>query len=129
MNEENKQGEILGKESKKYGSSRSSMETEKLHAFFRNIWDEREDEEGYCYCYETGRPMHGSQFRSNSAVYDHVLEKNTRAYPQYKFTKKNIIIVHPEIHQQKNQSIENTPKIKAYMEHLLSLHYDGKLKD
>jgi len=104
-------------------------ETETLHQLFRNIWDEREDEEGYCYCFETGRAMHGSIYRSSTTCYDHVLEKSESAYPQYKFTKKNIIIVMPNVHQQKGKNIDKTPKIKEYRQILLSLHKEGKLND
>lgn len=104
-------------------------ETEKLHQLFRQIWDEREDEQGNCYCFETGRAMHGSVYRSNTACYDHVLEKGKAAYPQYKMTKKNIIIIMPAVHQQKSRNIDKTPKIKEYREYLLSLHREGKLKD
>ena len=66
--------------------------TKKMHELFRQIWDEREDEMGYCYCFETGVPMHGSTYRSNTACFDHVLEKNDQAFPQYMMTKENIII-------------------------------------
>lgn len=100
-----------------------------LHELFRKIWDEREDSEGYCYCFETGQAMHGSQYRSNTACYDHVLEKNVAAFPQYAFTKKNIIIVHPDVHQQKGSDIDKVPRIKKYREYLLSLHYKDELKD
>lgn len=101
--------------------------TRRMHAWFREIWDEREDEGGYCYCFETGRPLHGSTYRSNTCCYDHVLEKNEAAYPQYAFTKKNIIIVHPDTHNQKGMDIEKTPRIKAYRDKLLLLHDKGEL--
>lgn len=104
-------------------------ETQRLHQWMREIWDEREDEAGYCYCFETGQPLHGSVFRSNTCCYDHVLEKNDRAYPQYKFVKKNIVIVHPDVHTRKGQNIDETPRIKAYREQLLELHYQDKLND
>ena len=104
-----------------------ASETEKLHQLFKSIWDEREDESGCCYCFETGAPMHGSIYRSNSACYDHILEKSR--YSQYKFTKKNIVIVLPNIHQQKGRNIDKTPKMKEYREELLNLHQQGKLND
>ncbi len=104
-----------------------AKEVEAMHALFKEIWDEREDEEGYCYCFETGRAMHGTKFRSNSCCYDHVLEKGKQAYPQYKMVKKNIIIVHPEVHAQKGNNISKCPKIKEYREYLLSLHIEGGL--
>lgn len=102
-----------------------AKETKEMFSLFREIWDEREDEQGFCYCFESGRPLDPVQYRSNSAVYDHVLEKSM--YPEYKFNKKNIIIVHPEIHQQKGSNIDKCPKIKDYREKLLSLHLDKKL--
>lgn len=102
-------------------------ETEKLHDWFREIWDEREDESGYCYCFETGRPMHGSQYRSNSCVYDHVLEKGK--YKQYKYVKKNIVIILPEVHFQKSKDVDKTPRIKKYRNKLLKLHQDNTLRD
>lgn len=103
-------------------------ETKRLHELFLEIWDEREDEGGFCYCFETGQALPGNTFRGDTRCYDHVLEKNRMAYPQYKFTKKNIVIIHPEVHFLKHQSIDNVPKIKKYKEKLLSLHYENKLE-
>lgn len=110
-------------------NKKKAKETEEMHQFFKAIWDEREDESGYCYCFETGRALPGNQFRSNTCCYDHVLEKNERAYPQYRMVKKNIIIVHPDVHTMKTNNIDKTPRIKKYREKLLSLHYENNLKD
>jgi hypothetical protein len=104
-----------------------AQETEGLHKLFKQIWDEQEDESGYCYCFETGRAMHGSAFRSNTCCYDHVLEKNEKAYPQYTKTRENIIIVHPDVHTMKGRDIDKCPKIKEYRNKLLTLHEEGKL--
>lgn len=101
-------------------------EAMRLHALFREIWDEREDLEGVCYCFESGQRMDGSRYRGNTCVYDHVLEKGK--YPEYKFLKKNIIIIKPEIHEKKGKDIDSVPKIKKYREYLLSLHYENKLE-
>lgn len=98
-----------------------------MHKFFTEIWDSREDEYGYCYCFETDKAMHRSQYRHLSTVYDHVLEKNKGAYPQYAYTKENIITVLPDVHMQKGVDISKTPKIKVYKEKLMELHYLGKL--
>lgn len=106
--------------------STKQQEAEKMHKLFRDIWDEREDELGYCYCFETGVPMHSSEYRNITTVYDHVLEKGVGAYPQYKWVRKNIIIVHPDVHMRKGI---NTPKIDKYRKELLSLHYSGNLTD
>ncbi len=84
------------------------------------LWDSREDETGNVYCFETGVEMHGSNFRSNTCCYDHVLEKN--AYPEYEFDERNIVIIHPEVHTRKTNNIDLTPKIKAYREKLLALY-------
>lgn len=101
-------------------------QTLKQFALFREIWDEREDETGFCYCFETNQRLDPVLYRSNSAVYDHVLEKQT--YPEYRFNKKNIVILHPEVHQQKGNNIDKCPKLKAYREKLLSLHLEHKLE-
>lgn len=104
-------------------------EVVKMQKWFREIWDDREDQEGFCYCFETGARMDPRLYRDNSACYDHVLEKNNGAYPQYKFVKKNIIIILPEVHYQKGSNIDKCPRIKEYKEKLLSLHYNDELKD
>lgn len=104
-------------------------ETEKMFQLFREIWDEREDEMGYCYCFETGIAMHGTYYRSNSACYDHVLEKSDMSYPQYKMVKDNIIIVHPDVHAQRHVNIDKCPNIKKYREKLLALHSNGELSN
>jgi hypothetical protein len=104
-------------------------ETEKLHKWFREIWDEREDEYGYCYCFETKKPMYWKQYRHLSTVYDHVLDKRKSQFPEYKFTKRNVVIILPEVHFQKTKTISKTPRIEAYKNELLSLHEKGELKD
>lgn len=102
--------------------------TEALYKIFKELWDEQEDELGNCYCFESGRTLPGYLYRGNSACYHHVLEKGKMSYPEYAQVKKNIIIIHPEIHQQTGRNIDLTPKIKEYREHLLSLHYKNELK-
>jgi hypothetical protein len=114
---------------KREANKLKAEETQRMHNWFREIWDEREDEEGYCYCFETGTPMHGSRYRSNTCCYDHVLEKTDSQYPEYKFVKKNIVIILPEVHTLKGSNIDKTPKIKEYRDYLLSLHYSDDLKD
>lgn len=109
-----------------YSSDESKL---RMRLLFLEIWDERQDEEGNCYCFETGKKMKREIFRELSSCYDHVLEKNDNAYPQYKFTKKNIIIVLPEVHDQKGKYIDKTPKIKKYRDELLNLHNQNLLED
>lgn len=102
-------------------------ETLEMQKLFLEIWDSQEDEAGYCYCYESNKAMHYSEFRNNSCCFHHILEKGAGSYPQYKMLKKNIIIVYPNIHTQVHKDIEKTPKIKKYREYLLSLHNKGEL--
>lgn len=116
-------------EKQKQRNKEKSASTAEMHAWFREIWDEREDEEGFCYCFETGRALHGSIYRSNTCCYDHVLEKGKNSYPEYAFVKKNIVIIHPDVHQEKGRSLDRVPKIKVYRDYLLSLHYENKLND
>lgn len=110
-------------------NEQKSNETKEMHNLFREIWDEREDETGFCYCFETGIPMHGSTYRGNTCCYDHVLEKGENSYPEYKMVKRNIVIIHPDVHTLKTHNIDKCPKIKAYRELLLSLHAEGELYD
>lgn len=114
-------------EKQKERNVNKAAETLAMQRLFREIWDSEEDELGYCYCFESGKPMHYSEFRNNSCVYDHVLEKGKGSYPQYRMLKKNIIIIHPDIHTLKGRDIDKTPKIKKYREYLLSLHIKGEL--
>lgn len=115
-------------EKQKERKIKEKEKTENLHRLFREIWDEQEDEQGFCYCFETGKPLHGSIYRSNTGCYHHILEKGIKSYPEYTNNKQNIVIVCPQIHQQTHKSIEKVPKIKAYREQLLSLHKEGKLE-
>lgn len=100
-----------------------------MHEWFRQIWDEREDEDGIIYCFETGYPMERGLFRGNTCCYHHVLEKEDSKFPQYKMVKKNIVIILPDRHTQVHTDIDKTPRVKAYREELLNLHYENKLKD
>ena len=99
--------------------------TRLLHALFREIWDEREDFEGACYCFETGVRLDGVRYRGNTCCYDHVLEKSK--YPEYAMLRSNIVILHPDVHTRKGVNIDKLPKLKAYRDKLLSLHYENKL--
>jgi hypothetical protein len=114
-------------EKQKERNKNKADETLEMQKLFREIWDSQEDEAGYCYCFESGKAMHYSEYRLNTCCFDHVLEKGIGSYPQYKMLKKNIIIVHPDIHTQKGKDIDKTPKIKKYREYLLSLHNKGEL--
>lgn len=70
--------------------------TKELHAWFLELWDKQEDNNGYCYCYETGTPMHRTSYRENLCVYSHILLKSK--YPEYSMKDWNVKIVLPEQH-------------------------------
>lgn len=104
-----------------------ALRTSEMHEWFRELWDEREDEEGYIRCFESGRPLHGRIYRSNTCCYDHVLEKSV--YPQYAMNKKNIVIIHPDIHTVRHKDLDNCPRIKKLRMELLELHAQNKLEE
>ena len=91
----------LNKETKK-------ERTERLHAYFRALWDNREDEEGYCYCFETNSRLPLS-YRCNTCCYHHILPKSK--YPQYEFESWNIVILHPDIHTRVEGNVDLCPKV------------------
>lgn len=90
--------------------------TKELHQFFKKVWDKREDEDGNCYCYETGRQLPFSHFRQNTCCYSHCFPKSK--YPELEFEESNILIVHPDIHAQWESNPDKTPKMKKYFENL-----------
>lgn len=86
------------------------QKTEQLHKFFRDTWDQQEDDQGFCYCYQSGQELPGWLFRSNSACYHHLLPKSL--YPQFEKEAWNIVILHPDVHAKVEQSLDNCPKVK-----------------
>jgi 5-methylcytosine-specific restriction endonuclease McrA len=99
---------------------------QKLFKFFmEDIWDEREDDDGFCKCFESGLLLHRNVYRDKSTTYHHILEKSI--YPEYEFETWNIKILHPAIHNQVGYNLDKTPKVKTYKEHLLKLHEKGEL--
>lgn len=81
-----------------------------MHDFFRNVWDSREDENGDCYCYETGQQLPGYIYRSNTCCYHHILPKGK--YPEYSLDEQNIVILHPDVHTQVESNIDKCPRVK-----------------
>lgn len=102
---------------KKKNEEKARLKKEMFEMFLK-IWDEREDENGNCYCFETGQVLPGYKYRGLSTVYHHVLEKSI--YPEHTLNPENIVIISPDVHQEVHRSIEFTKKIKAYREKLLS---------
>lgn len=85
----------------------SNLKSE-MHEWFNKLWDEREDANGYCYCFETGTAMPRGMYRDNSACFHHVLEKGTRKYKKHMMCEWNVIIILPDVH---GSIPNNTPKI------------------
>lgn len=112
-------------EKQKKKKEEKALETKELHEWFKTLWKEREDENGWIRCFETDVLMHRDDYMENISVYDHVLEKNR--WPEYKFLPENIVIIRPHVHNQKGINIDKTPRIKEYREKLLNLHYENKL--
>lgn len=106
------------------------QETEGMYSFFYSVWNEREkvdpiDDLRYVICYETGKKMHRAFYRNNSCIYHHCLPK--AQYPQYKFTKANILLILPEVHSQIHTNPSKCPKVLEYTNNLIKLHENGEL--
>lgn len=89
----------------------------RLHQFFRDLWDKQEDEQGSCYCYETGQELSGYKFRSNTCCYHHILAKSK--YPDYSMEDWNIVILHPDVHTLVENDLDKCPKVKALTKNIM----------
>lgn len=83
---------------------------EEVHNFEFAMWDRQEDSNGYCYCFESGTPMHRSIYRDNLCVYSHILPKGAEKYKKYAMEEWNIKIVLPSWHTQFETLPEKAPK-------------------
>lgn len=100
-------------------SVKKKEDSSKLHNFFIDLWDERCDSNGNCFCFESGKLMSREVYRENIACYHHLLFKSR--FPEFKFNKDNIVIITPDIHTQTHQDIYKTPKIKDETERIREL--------
>lgn len=85
-------------------------------SFYLDIWLEREHR-----CFETGRLLGPKPLIT---YFHHVLPKQT--YPEYRHSKWNIVILHPDTHNQVETNIDLCPKVKALTEKLKQEVLDGK---
>jgi hypothetical protein len=103
---------------KKYMKSTESrrkqkgISSSKDKQFYEQIWKER----GHI-CYETGKFLGETPSLPISFYMHHLLEK--RNYPQYRYEKWNIVMLHPDIHQQVEINPEKCTRTKALREELL----------
>ena len=79
--------------------------------FFMDVWDERCDKNGWCYCFETGARL-GPNYRNNPSVYHHILPKSDPRFKNYVFFRENICILTPEVHNSVHTNIDSCPKVK-----------------
>lgn len=77
--------------------------------FYNEIWLEREHR-----CFETEQKL---PFAAPLTTYfHHILPK--AKYPQYRHSKWNIVILHPDAHSQVETMLDKCPRVKAITEHL-----------
>lgn len=76
--------------------------------FYAEIWEEREH-----VCFESGKNLPAGPFLT---YFHHILPK--AKYPQYRHSKWNIVILHPDVHSQVETMLDKCPRVKAITEHL-----------
>jgi len=85
-----------------------------LHAFFKQVWDDRENDQGICYCASTGKELKGTHYRSLTTCFHHMYPKNK--YPELAMDENNIVILHPDVHTEVEHDEDKHPKIKKLKE-------------
>lgn len=111
---------ISKKKMEKLQKEKEEGTSNEMSLFFQSIWDERKPEERVCY--ETGKKLIGIPL---NIYFHHVLPKHL--YPQYKFSKWNIVLVSWATHDQTEWDIDKTPRIKELKEQLLEKHKNDQL--
>lgn len=103
----------------KSGVSLSKIaDKEKMIKLFVEILNERKDENGWLYCFETGVKI-PKRYYDTTLIYHHLLEKGIEKYKKYKFEKWNIYTILPEVHTLTHSDIDKTPRLKAEKERLI----------
>lgn len=74
---------------------------------YQEIWSEREHK-----CFESGTLLPNVPM---TLYFHHILSK--AKYPQYRHSKWNIVILHPDAHSQVEHFIDKCPRVKALTEH------------
>jgi len=67
-----------------------------MHKWFKYLFDQRMNKNGYVFCFECGKAMHEDDYKDISACYSHILGK--KQYPTFAGMEENIKIVHPDCH-------------------------------
>lgn len=111
---------------KKLSKEEKQAEAVKQLTFFIDLWLERCDDDGNCFCYETGEKLLGDYLIDNSCCYHHILPKEK--YPEYKYSKENVVILEPSVHTQVHTDMDKTPKVKELTYLLKQKHKDGSIE-
>ena|SRR5271155_232711 len=82
---------------------------EKDRLLWAAIWEERPHID-----FETNEPIYGEPL---TLYFHHILER--RNYPQYRYSKWNIVLVSWDTHAKAESDLDLVPKIKAYRNKLL----------
>jgi hypothetical protein len=81
--------------------------------FFEYLWEQRKEQDSYGFfvrCYETGLKLREKTYKFDKRCYHHVLFKSK--FKSEAFNPENVVIIHPDIHEQTHLNDEKTPKIK-----------------
>lgn len=95
-------------------------EQEMMHRFFLDIWNDLRP--GQKVCYETGETI----YDPSTIHFHHVLPKHK--YPEYKFSKWNIVLLSWRMHDQAEINDSKVPKVRALKDSLIRKHKNGELK-
>ena len=85
--------------------------------FYTEIWTESNRK-----CQISGKYLGNEPL---STFFHHILAK-TR-FPEYRYCKWNILLVHPEIHNQIEMDIDRVPKARELYEDLMRRYENGEL--
>lgn len=85
--------------------------------FYMEIWQERAH-----VCELTGLFLGNEPLKT---MFHHILPKSK--YPQYRHTKKNIIVLHPMVHDNVEMNMKKYPKMVEIHAEILKLHEEGRL--
>jgi 5-methylcytosine-specific restriction endonuclease McrA len=96
---------------------KKDISKEKDSEFYLRIWNSRPHT-----CFETGRYLGETP---STLFFHHVLRKST--YPEFRYSEWNIVILHPDVHQQVESNMDKCPKVKQYTEELKQKYNEGEL--
>lgn len=97
-----------------------------MHEWFKYLFEERMDSNGYVKCFECGGLMHENTYKELTTCYSHILPKSK--YPTEKGNSDNVKICHPDCHTLFTiKPSEATNQYKEYLKFKEKYESDGKL--